>query len=52
MLAQGVIAQHGGTLRYASTLGRGTTATITLPVERAARTPEPAPRAAMVEARA
>ena len=31
VLAQGVIAQHGGRLEYASTVGRGTTATITLP---------------------
>ena len=33
VLAQGVIAQHGGQLRYTSTLGTGTTATITLPHE-------------------
>ena len=51
VLAQGVITQHGGTLTYASSLGHGTTATITLPV-RPQATPEPAPRAAMVEARA
>jgi signal transduction histidine kinase len=51
VLAQGVINQHGGTLTYASTLGHGTTATITLPVK-AQALPEPAPRAAMVEARA
>jgi two-component system sensor histidine kinase HydH len=51
VLAQGVINQHGGTLTYASTLGHGTTATITLPVKPQA-TPEPVPRAAMVEARA
>jgi signal transduction histidine kinase len=51
VLAQGVIQQHGGTLRYASTLGQGTTATITLPI-RPLATPEPSPRAAMVEARA
>src|ERR1051325_9478303 len=51
VLAQGVIQQHGGTLRYTSTLGHGTTATITLPVKPQA-TPEPSPRAAMVEARA
>lgn len=31
VLAQGVIAQHGGSLSYASTVGKGTTATITLP---------------------
>jgi signal transduction histidine kinase len=51
VLAQGVINQHGGTLTYTSTLGHGTTATITLPVKPAAML-EPAPRAAMVEARA
>ena len=51
VLAQGVIQQHGGTLRYSSALGQGTTATITLPVKLVAA-PEPAPRAAMVEARA
>jgi len=51
VLAQGVIQQHCGTLRYTSTLGHGTTATITLPVKPQA-TPEPSPRAAMVEARA
>jgi signal transduction histidine kinase len=60
VLAQGVITQHGGSLAYLSTPGRGTTATITLPckgcTEAAAATggatPEPAARAAMVEARA
>jgi signal transduction histidine kinase len=51
VLAQGVINQHGGTLTYASTLGHGTTATIMLPVKPQAM-PEPALRAAMVEARA
>jgi signal transduction histidine kinase len=51
VLAQGVINQHGGTLTYKSTLGQGTTATITLPIK-AQATPEPAIRAAMVEARA
>ena len=51
VLAQGVIAQHGGTLTYASTQGRGTIATIALP-GKASAAPEPAPRAAMVEARA
>jgi signal transduction histidine kinase len=51
VLAQGVITQHSGTLHYASTLGSGTVATITLPV-RPQTSPEPAPRAAMVEARA
>ncbi len=51
VLAQGVITQHGGSLAYASVVGRGTTATITLPVQ-AKTSPEPAARAAMVEARA
>jgi len=51
VLAQGVIAQHGGSLAYVSSVGKGTTATIRLPRQAAAR-PEPAPRAAMVEARA
>ncbi len=57
VLAQGVITQHGGTLDYKSTVGHGTTATIhfpvpgTLPTSPAA-VAEPAPRAAMVEARA
>jgi two-component system sensor histidine kinase HydH len=51
VLAQGVIAQHGGSLAYRSSLGRGTTATITLPVE-ARPAPEPTARAAMIEARA
>ena len=52
VLAQGVITQHGGSLAYATTVGQGTTATITLPVEAPRATPEPAPRAAMLEARA
>jgi signal transduction histidine kinase len=51
VLAQGVITQHGGSLAYASAVGKGTTATITLPAEGSAA-PEPTPRAAMVEARA
>lgn len=51
VLAQGVITQHGGTLTYASAVGKGTTATITLPLEAAPR-PEPSPRVAMIEARA
>jgi signal transduction histidine kinase len=51
VLAQSVITQHGGSLDYTSTVGRGTTATISLPVQ-ATASPEPAPRAAMVEARA
>ncbi|MBA3460229.1 MAG: sensor histidine kinase [Deltaproteobacteria bacterium] len=57
VLAQGVINQHGGTLKYDSTVGHGTTATIHFPVQpSAATTPpttgEPAARAAMVQARA
>jgi signal transduction histidine kinase len=51
VLAQGVITQHGGSLAYASAIGKGTTATIRLPLHTAAR-PEPSPRAAMLEARA
>lgn len=51
VLAQGVITQHGGSLGYASTVGHGTTATITLPGN-SSTAPEPAARAAMVEARA
>jgi signal transduction histidine kinase len=51
VLAQGVITQHGGSLVYASAVGQGTTATITLPPA-AQAAPEPAARAAMVEARA
>ena len=31
VLAQGVITQHGGSLSYASAIGKGTTATIALP---------------------
>jgi signal transduction histidine kinase len=52
VLAQGVITQHGGSLAYTSAVGRGTTATITLPGKPATTSPEPAPRAAMIEARA
>ncbi len=51
VLAQGVITQHGGSLAYVSTVGRGTTATILLPIK-TTTSPEPAARAAMVEARA
>ncbi|HEU0029532.1 MAG TPA: HAMP domain-containing sensor histidine kinase [Kofleriaceae bacterium] len=51
VLAQGVITQHGGSLAYVSTVGKGTIATITLP-QQAVATPEPQPRAAMIEARA
>jgi len=59
VLAQGVINQHGGVLTYASTVGHGTTATIQFPAHDkpaeaapSATAPEPAPRAAIVEARA
>ncbi len=52
VLAQGVITQHGGSLSYSSAVGQGTTATILLPGKPAAAAPEPAARAAMVEARA
>ena len=55
VLAQGVINQHGGTLKYDSTVGHGTTATIHFPAQPPAATTaatEPAPRAAMVQARA
>ena len=55
VLAQGVIAQHGGQLRYASTVGTGTTATITLPVEviaDAGRPSAPNLRVALAESRA
>jgi signal transduction histidine kinase len=57
VLAQTVITQHGGSLGYQSILGQGTTATILLPVQSAAASQatalsEPAPRAAMIEARA
>ncbi|MGE0871795.1 MAG: nitrogen regulation protein NR(II) [Kofleriaceae bacterium] len=51
VLAQGVITQHGGSLGYVSSIGSGTVATIVLPVKPSAA-PEPAPRAAMIEARA
>jgi signal transduction histidine kinase len=51
VLAQGVIAQHGGTLAYASTVGRGTVATIKVPTAATAAA-ELGGRAAMVEARA
>ena len=50
VLAQGVIAQHGGQLKYTSTVGKGTTATITLPCQVTAA--EATPRVAMIEARA
>lgn len=57
VLAQGVITQHGGSLAYVSTVGKGTTATITLPLSSVVICPakdrdkaEAAP--ALVEARA
>ncbi len=49
VLAQGVITQHGGSLGYTSTLGKGTTVRIALPVN---PTTEPGARAAIIEARA
>lgn len=53
VLAQGVIAQHGGSLTYASAVGKGTTATIALPTRAASpASPEPVARVAMIEARA
>jgi len=52
VLAQGVITQHGGSLAYVSSPGKGTTATISLPLKAPAVAPEPAVRAGMVEARA
>ena len=51
VLAQGVITQHGGSLAYVSTVGKGTTATITLPAKMSV-SPELSPRAAMASARA
>jgi signal transduction histidine kinase len=51
VLAQGVITQHGGSLSYSSSVGKGTTVRISLPVNPTA-TPEPPLRAAMIEARA
>jgi signal transduction histidine kinase len=53
VLAQGVIAQHGGKLTYTSTVGRGTIAKISLPTgaDGTTRVTDPAPRAAMIEAR-
>jgi signal transduction histidine kinase len=51
VLAQGVIAQHGGSLGYVSTVGRGTVATIKLPTA-AKASAELGSRAAMIEARA
>jgi signal transduction histidine kinase len=51
VLAQSVITQHGGSLGYTSTVGRGTLATIKLP-STGALAPELGPRASMAEARA
>jgi signal transduction histidine kinase len=56
VLAQGVITQHGGSLAYVSTVGKGTTATITLPLSKTivepAKADKPEAKAAFVEARA
>jgi len=52
VLAQGVIAQHGGSLSYVSSVGKGTTATISLPAKPTNTTLESSPRAALIEARA
>ncbi len=41
VLAQGVITQHGGSLAYVSTVGKGTSATITLPFHPAAPASRP-----------
>jgi signal transduction histidine kinase len=43
VLAQGVVAQHGGRIHYASELGRGTQITVTLPAR-----PQPLPPGAQV----
>jgi signal transduction histidine kinase len=51
VLAQTVITQHGGSLGYASTIGRGTVATITLPATSSVA-PELGARASLAEARA
>jgi signal transduction histidine kinase len=51
VLAQSVITQHGGSLGYASTVGRGTVATIKLPAT-ATVAPELGARASLAEARA
>jgi signal transduction histidine kinase len=53
VLAQGVITQHGGSLAYVSTVGKGTTATITLPAKMGLPPAiDASPRAAMASARA
>ena len=51
VLAQSVITQHGGSLGYSSTVGRGTIATIKLPATTSVA-PELGARASMAEARA
>jgi len=51
VLAQSVITQHGGTLAYQSTVGRGTVATIKLPCSPTVA-PELSGRAGLAEARA
>lgn len=51
VLAQSVITQHGGTLAYKSTVGRGTVVTIKLPCGPVVA-PELGGRAGLVEARA
>ncbi|MEO6775403.1 MAG: HAMP domain-containing sensor histidine kinase [Kofleriaceae bacterium] len=51
VLAQSVITQHGGSLAYRSTVGRGTVATIKLPCSPIVA-PELSARAAIAEARA
>jgi signal transduction histidine kinase len=53
VLAQAVITQHGGSLAYVSSVGKGTTATITLPYSpKPAPAKEPKPETVLVEARA
>ncbi|MDQ3341298.1 MAG: HAMP domain-containing histidine kinase [Myxococcota bacterium] len=55
VLAQGVITQHGGSLAYVSTPGKGTTATISLPAKSAIASSidtSASPRAAMASSRA
>ena len=61
VLAQGVITQHGGSLSYVSTVGKGTIATVTLPAETVVAEPrvdadprsvDADPRSGTIEARA
>ena len=54
VLAQGVITQHGGSLKYDSKVGRGTTASISLPTPgaRPALIAEPSARAPLAQAHA